>query len=354
MSALNATMHIMDQFLARADLDLRDITLTLTLNNIPLVFDNMHSIFPQSNARSNEMSNKAQGPSLQDQESLIEIDQFYTPTDTEPLLGIPSSTSKLPVQDGQPASSSNLQAQAGRPNPITLHSFQTGDFSTDLETGNAAYFHHPPSTLQQSRTSSLLNAHRSSSNLFPMSCLGATIYLRSSDKTWFFLLCSLGLSFLLFSSFLLGLVSRLLLAPSLTTDPSLAVPVKNIIFMISDGFGPASQTLARNYYQSINGFPENTTLPLDSILVGSSRTRSASSLVTDSAAGATAFSCGLKTFNGAIGVDEEGKVCATVLEAASEMGFRTGLVVTSRITHATPAAFSAHVLGRDDEVCFCI
>lgn len=293
---------------------------------------------------------KAPGPSLPDQESLVEIDQFYTPTDTEPLLGIPSSSSKMHFQDGGP--SSNPQAQAGRPNPITLHSFQTGDFSSDLETGNAVYFHHPPSTQQQSRTSSL-NAHRSSSNLFPMSCLGATIYLRSSDKTWFFLLCSLGLSFLLFSSFLLGLVSRLLLAAS-PTDPSPNVPVKNIIFMISDGFGPASQTLARNYYQSINDFPENTTLPLDSILVGSSRTRSASSLVTDSAAGATAFSCGLKTFNGAIGVDKEGKVCATVLEAASEIGFRTGLVVTSRITHATPAAFSAHVLGRDDEVCFYI
>lgn len=44
------------------------------------------------------------------------------------------------------------------------------------------------------------------------------------------------------------------------------------------------------------------------------------------------------------------QVCGTILEAASEVGMLTGLVVTSRITHATPAAFSAHVMGRDDEV----
>jgi alkaline phosphatase len=52
--------------------------------------------------------------------------------------------------------------------------------------------------------------------------------------------------------------------------------------------------MARNYYQKINNMPEGFKLPLDDILVGSSRTRSSSSLVTDSAAGATAFSCALK------------------------------------------------------------
>ena len=45
----------------------------------------------------------------------------------------------------------------------------------------------------------------------------------------------------------------------------------------------------------------NQILPLDTILVGQSRTQSSSNLVTDSAAGATAFSCGLKSYNGAIG-----------------------------------------------------
>jgi alkaline phosphatase len=71
--------------------------------------------------------------------------------------------------------------------------------------------------------------------------------------------------------------------------------------------------------------------------------------VTDSAAGATAFSCALKSYNGAIAVTPDRKPCATVLEAAKENGLMTGLVVTSRITHATPASFSSHVLWRDWE-----
>ncbi|KAJ3293977.1 vacuolar alkaline phosphatase [Borealophlyctis nickersoniae] len=107
--------------------------------------------------------------------------------------------------------------------------------------------------------------------------------------------------------------------------------------------------MARQYYQVMNGLPVGTQLPLDTILVGSSRTRSSSSLVTDSAAGATAFSCVLKTYNGAIGVDQYKKPCGTVLEAAKAVGYHTGLVVTSRITHATPACFAAHVTSREFE-----
>ncbi|RKO88662.1 alkaline-phosphatase-like protein, partial [Blyttiomyces helicus] len=115
------------------------------------------------------------------------------------------------------------------------------------------------------------------------------------------------------------------------------------------GFGPASETLARNYYQATHDVPYNHQLPLDTILVGSSRTRSSSSLVTDSAAGATAFSCGVKTYNGAIGVFPDGRPCGTVLEAAKAIGYHTGLVATSRITHATPASFASHVSSRGDE-----
>ncbi|KAJ2890155.1 vacuolar alkaline phosphatase, partial [Coemansia aciculifera] len=125
---------------------------------------------------------------------------------------------------------------------------------------------------------------------------------------------------------------------------------RNIILMISDGFGPASETMARNYVQQINDLPVGFQSPLDEILVGSSRTRSKSSLVTDSAAGATAFSCLLKTYNGAIAVADDKLPCGTVLEAAKlQRGMLTGLVATSRITHATPASFSAHVTHRDME-----
>ncbi|ORZ11543.1 alkaline-phosphatase-like protein [Absidia repens] len=121
--------------------------------------------------------------------------------------------------------------------------------------------------------------------------------------------------------------------------------------MISDGFGPASETYARQYHQWREGLaPKDAMLPLDTIHVGHSRTQSASSLVTDSAAGATAFSCGLKSFNGAIGVTPDKRPCGTVLESAKHQhGMLTGLVVTSRVSHATPASFSAHVADRNME-----
>ncbi|OMH84474.1 Alkaline phosphatase [Zancudomyces culisetae] len=123
----------------------------------------------------------------------------------------------------------------------------------------------------------------------------------------------------------------------------------NVIFMISDGFGPASETLARQYYQTMNGLKVNWRSPLDEMLVGSSRTQSSDSLITDSAAGATAFSCGLKSYNGAIGVTDDKRPCGTILEAAKKKGMYTGLVSTSRITHATPGSFAAHVIDRNME-----
>ncbi|OLY85163.1 Repressible alkaline phosphatase [Smittium mucronatum] len=123
----------------------------------------------------------------------------------------------------------------------------------------------------------------------------------------------------------------------------------NVILMISDGFGPASETLARQFYQVTNDLPVSWKSPLDDILVGSSRTQSSDSLVTDSAAGATAFSCAIKSYNGAIGVDPSQKACGTVLEAAKLKGMLTGLIATSRITHATPGSFAAHVTSRDME-----
>ncbi|KAI9356895.1 alkaline-phosphatase-like protein [Pilaira anomala] len=121
--------------------------------------------------------------------------------------------------------------------------------------------------------------------------------------------------------------------------------------MISDGLGPASVAFARTYYQYTNKKPYDYQMPLDTIHVGQSRTRSSSTLVTDSAAGATAFSCNMKTYNGAIGVDPKKLPCGTVLESAKHMqGMFTGLVATSRITHATPASFSAHVDDRNNEI----
>jgi alkaline phosphatase len=124
---------------------------------------------------------------------------------------------------------------------------------------------------------------------------------------------------------------------------------RNLVFMVSDGMGPASLSLTRSYRQYINNLPENDTLVLDQHFWGTSRTRSSNSLVTDSAAGATAFSCGLKSYNGAISVLPDYQPCGSVMEAAKRAGYTTGIVVTTDITDATPACFVSHVLRREME-----
>lgn len=121
---------------------------------------------------------------------------------------------------------------------------------------------------------------------------------------------------------------------------------RNMIFMVSDGMGPTSLTMTRSFRQHTEGLSINNTLVLDEHIVGTSRTRSSSSLVTDSAAGATAFSCGFKSYNEAISVLPDHSPCGTVLEAASLAGYKTGLVVTTRLTDATPACFASHVNRR--------
>jgi alkaline phosphatase len=79
---------------------------------------------------------------------------------------------------------------------------------------------------------------------------------------------------------------------------------------------------------------------------GFSKTYSSSNYITDSAAGGTALACGIKTYNGAIGVDPEKNPVRNIREMAEEKGFKTGLVSTSAINHATPASFIAHQASR--------
>lgn len=124
---------------------------------------------------------------------------------------------------------------------------------------------------------------------------------------------------------------------------------RNLIFMVSDGMGPASLSLTRSFRQLVDDLPINDTLTLDRHFWGTSRTRSSNSLVTDSAAGATAFSCGLKSYNGAISMLPDFTPCGTVLEAAKRAGYHTGLVVTTDITDATPACFASHVNMRTQQ-----
>lgn len=114
---------------------------------------------------------------------------------------------------------------------------------------------------------------------------------------------------------------------------------RNIILLIGDGMGVA---------QIYAGMTSNKgTLNLERIThVGMQKTYSADNYITDSAAGATALASGVKTKNGVVGKDTSGVDVKTILEYAEENGLATGMVSTSAITHATPAAFISHVDNR--------
>ena len=77
-------------------------------------------------------------------------------------------------------------------------------------------------------------------------------------------------------------------------------------------------------------------------IIGFHKPYSDSDLITDSAAGATAFACGVKTYNGAIGLNADTVAVPSIMEEAKARGMATGLVATSTIVHATPASFVAH------------
>ena len=80
---------------------------------------------------------------------------------------------------------------------------------------------------------------------------------------------------------------------------------------------------------------------------GWSRTASADSAITDSAAAGTAIATGIKTNNGMIAMDPLGAELTTILELAQSWGMPVGLVTTVQMAHATPAAFAAHVPDRN-------
>ena len=114
---------------------------------------------------------------------------------------------------------------------------------------------------------------------------------------------------------------------------------KNIILMIGDGMGLAhvySAMTANGDHLFLENFKN----------IGFSKTYSSDNYITDSAAGGTALSSGIKTYNGAIGVDPDKKPVTNIREMAEKKGLKTGLVSTSAITHATPASFIAHVSSR--------
>ncbi len=133
---------------------------------------------------------------------------------------------------------------------------------------------------------------------------------------------------------------------------------KSVIMMIPDGCDASVQTLAR--------YVKGSDLAVDKMKRAAQKTSMANSVITGSGAAATAFACGHKTSARFLGVgpreddlltNVEATAApyapvASVLEAAKAKGKSVGLVATSRITHATPAAYYCHIhdRGMDNEI----
>ncbi len=136
--------------------------------------------------------------------------------------------------------------------------------------------------------------------------------------------------------------------PSDTSEPLANPPgdvVRNVILMIGDGMGIPQVFLSRLAACGVNGRLYMERLPV----VGMVFTQPSGVLVTDSAAGGTALACGIRTANGMLGVTPDRKVHRNIFEAAAEQGMKTGLAVTSTVSHATPASFASHVDTRKAE-----
>ena len=126
--------------------------------------------------------------------------------------------------------------------------------------------------------------------------------------------------------------------------------VHNVILFIGDGMGDSEITMARNYAEGAGGFFKGIdALPVTGQYTHYSLDRASGKpvYVTDSAASGTAWATGIKTYNGAIGVDIHGRPHATLIELARAAGIATGDVTTAEIEDATPAVLVAHVTDRE-------
>jgi alkaline phosphatase len=125
---------------------------------------------------------------------------------------------------------------------------------------------------------------------------------------------------------------------------------KSVIFINGDGMGASAREAARLYLAGLDGKLEMDQLAESGSLTTDSRDPKA--YVTDSAAAATAWATGQKTYNGAISVDLTRTPLPILGEQAKAAGKATGLVSTAQVTDASPAAFFAQTpdRGSQDEI----
>lgn len=117
---------------------------------------------------------------------------------------------------------------------------------------------------------------------------------------------------------------------------------QNIIYMIGDGMG------LNHIYAAMTANYGNLNITRCTN-VGFSKTYSADNYITDSAAGGTALACGIKTKNGMVGMNPDSLAVASTLTRSGKIGKSTGIVVTSSVTHATPATFISNQDNRKKE-----
>jgi alkaline phosphatase len=140
----------------------------------------------------------------------------------------------------------------------------------------------------------------------------------------------------------LGFVNSCASSTVIFDDVSPSKTTKNIIFMVSDGMSQGTFAMADSLSKRQFGKQSAwLNLNLDSRAKRAlMETFSANSLVTDSAAGGSAWGGGKRVFNGRINQDEEGNCHTPILQKFQKLGKAVGCVTTVPITHATPASFS--------------
>ena len=126
---------------------------------------------------------------------------------------------------------------------------------------------------------------------------------------------------------------------------------KNVILLIGDGMGPQAVGLAIYYNLFMNGSgkPLNLERMMAAGNTGYCLTYQYGTVVTDSASAATALASGVKTRDAIIGKDHDGRTMKSLADIALQGKKSVGIISNTRMTHATPAAFYAHVVHRDME-----
>ncbi|MGH9868858.1 MAG: alkaline phosphatase [Candidatus Polarisedimenticolia bacterium] len=128
-------------------------------------------------------------------------------------------------------------------------------------------------------------------------------------------------------------------------------PARNVILFVGDGMSLTTVVAARILEGQRAGSPgEEHLLAFEKLPFSAlARTYAIDAQVADSAATMTAMVTGVKTLNGALSMSSDARPLTTLLEIFEKEGRSTGVVTTTRLTHATPAACYAHIAGREAE-----